>query len=178
MNPHGCYLWTFDPAEFLDSSRQRYLYYGSYFGGTLVQPLANDGIHTSDGAIQIGHWDRYEATYVVRHDVNGQPYYYNFSSAADCCRGPNTAYTVQVNRATSPTGTFVDQNGYPMLYPDSTRALTSLGSDPAANNRGHQGGGYPTLKQNGNIWHGVGHNALIRPHAGRRDHLHASAVPE
>jgi arabinan endo-1,5-alpha-L-arabinosidase len=160
-NPLGCYVWTFDPAEFLDSTGQRYLYYGSYFGGTLVQPLSPDGIHTSGPAVQIGHWDRYEGTYVVRHDVNGQPYYYNFSSAANCCQGPNTAYSVEVNRATSPTGTFVDQNGYPMLYPGSTPALTALGNDPPADNLGHQGGGYPTLKQNGNKWHGVGHNALI-----------------
>ena len=41
-------------------------------------------------AIQIGHWDRYEGTYIVRHDLNGQPYYYNFSSTGNCCSGPNT----------------------------------------------------------------------------------------
>lgn len=42
----GCYYWTFDPAEFTDQDGQKYLYYGSYFGGTLVQKLAPDGLHT------------------------------------------------------------------------------------------------------------------------------------
>lgn len=56
----NCYYWTFDPAEFTDQSGQKYLYYGSYFGGTLVQPLAPDGLHTASPATQIGHWDRYE----------------------------------------------------------------------------------------------------------------------
>lgn len=158
----NCYYWTFDPAEFTDQNGQKYMYYGSYFGGTLVQKLTPDGLHTSGGAIQIGHWDRYEGTYVIRHDVNGQRYYYNFSSAANCCSGPNTGYSVEVNRATSPTGTFVDQNGFPMLHPGSVPAPTTRPvDDPAGDNIGAQGGGYPTLKQNGNKWHGTGHNALI-----------------
>ncbi|MBV9280309.1 MAG: family 43 glycosylhydrolase, partial [Chloroflexi bacterium] len=159
----GCYYWTFDPAEFTDDTGQKYLYFGSFFGGTLVQKLMPDGLHrTSDPAIQIGHWDRYEGTYVIRHDVNGQRYYYNFSAAANCCSGPNTGYSVEVNRATSPTGTFVDQNGFPMLYPGSLPAPTTRPvDDPAGDNVGGQGGGYPTLKQNGNKWQGTGHNALI-----------------
>ncbi len=33
--------------------------------------------------------------------------------------------------------------------------------DPAGDNVGAQGGGYPTLKQNGNKWYGVGHNAIV-----------------
>jgi arabinan endo-1,5-alpha-L-arabinosidase len=165
----GCYYWTFDPAEFTDQNGQRYLYYGSYFGGTLTQPLADNGLQTAGAAVQIGHWDRYEGTYVIRHDVNGQRYYVNFSSASDCCRGPNTAYSVETNRATSPTGTFIDQNGYPMLYPGSTPAPTSRPvDDPAGDNFGHQGGGYPTLKQNGNKWHGTGHNAVITDLAGHQ----------
>ena len=49
---------------------------------------------------------------MVRHDVDGHPFYYNFSSTANCCQGPNTGYSVIVNRSTSPTGTFVDQNSF------------------------------------------------------------------
>lgn len=99
---------------------------------------------------------------MVRHDVNGQRYYYDFSSGANCCQGPNTAYSVTVNRSTSPMGPFVDQNGFPMLQPGPTPAPTTRPSyDPGGDNKGAQGGGYPTLKQNGNTWHGVGHNALI-----------------
>ncbi len=164
----NCYHWTFDPAEFTDKDGQKYLYYGSYFGGTLVQKMANDGLHVEGPAIQIGHWDRYEATYIVRHDVNGQPYYYNFSSSANCCNGPNTAYSVIVNRSKSPLGPFVDQNGFPMERPESQPAPTKRPSyDPAGDNIGAQGGGYPTLKQNGNKWHGVGHNAIITDLSGQ-----------
>jgi arabinan endo-1,5-alpha-L-arabinosidase len=165
----GCYYWTFDPAEFTDHTGQKYIYYGSYFGGTLVQPLAADGLHTSGPATQIGHWDRYEGTYVIARQFNGQTYYYNFSSAANCCAGPNTGYSVAVNRATSPTGTFFDQNGFPMLQPGSVPAPTSRPSyDPGGDNKGAQGGGYPTLKQNGNRWHGTGHNAIIADLSGHQ----------
>lgn len=160
----NCYYWTFDPAEFTDQDGQKYLYYGSYFGGTLAQRLTADGLHLAGSAIQISHWDRYEGTYVVRHGG----YYYNFSSTADCCRGPNTAYSVEVNRATSPLGPFIDQNGFPMQIPGNALAPTTRPvDDPAGDNIGAQGGGYPTLKQNGNIWHGVGHNALITDLSGQ-----------
>jgi len=164
----NCYHWTFDPAQFTDKDGQKYLYYGSYFGGTLIQKMANDGLHMQGPAIQIGHWDRYEATYIVRHDVHGQPYYYNFSSSANCCNGPNTPYSVIVSRAKSPMGPFVDQNGFPMERPISQPAPTKRPSDdPAGDNVGAQGGGYPTLKQNGNKWHGVGHNAIITDLSGQ-----------
>ncbi len=164
----NCYHWTFDPAQFTDKDGQKYLYYGSYFGGTIIQKMANDGLHMQGPAVQIGHWDRYEATYIVRHDVHGQPYYYNFSSTANCCDGPNTAYSVIVSRATSPMGPFVDQNGFPMERPASQPVPTTRPShDPAGDNVGAQGGGYPTLKQNGNQWHGVGHNAIITDLSGQ-----------
>ena len=166
-DPH-CYYATIDPAEFTDQDGQKYMYYGSYFGGTLVQKMTEDGLHVAEPAIQIGHWDRYEGTYIIRHDVNGKPYYYNFSSSANCCGGPNTAYSVVVNRATSPLGPFVDQNGFPMERPSPQAAPTQRPSDdPAGDNVGAQGGGYPTLKQNGNQWQGVGHNAIITDLSGQ-----------
>jgi len=168
----GCHFPTIDPAEFTDQDGQKYLYYGTYFGGTVAQRLTADGMQVTGPAYQIGHWDRYEGTYVVRHDVNGKAYYYNFSSAADCCRGPNTGYSVEVSRATSPLGPFYDQNGIPMDLPaaDGTTAQVPAprrAPDPASANIGGQGGGYPTLKQNGNKWQGVGHNALITDLSGR-----------
>jgi len=167
-----CHPATIDPAEFTDQDGQKYLYYGSFFGGTMVQRLTADGMQVTGPAYEIGHWDRYEGTYVVRHDVNGKAYYYNFSSAADCCRGPNTGYSVEVSRATSPLGPFYDQNGYPMQQPGpdgmEPQAPTARPApDPGLANIGAQGGGYPTLKQNGNKWQGVGHNALITDLSGR-----------
>ncbi len=160
QNSDGRYFDTIDPAEFTDQDGQKYLYWGSYFGGTLVQKLLPNGLKLDPKStpVQIGHWDRYEGTYVERHDVNGHAYYYNFSSTANCCAGPATAYSVVVSRATSPMGPFVDQNSYPMLRP---------GTAPN-DNQGAEGGGYPTLKQTGNSWHGVGHNALITDLSGHQ----------
>jgi len=167
-----CHPATIDPAEFTDQDGQKYMYFGSYFGGTIVQRLTADGLHVTGPEREIGHWDRYEGTYVVRHDVDGKAYYYNFSSAANCCAGPNTAYSVEVSRATSPLGPFYDQNGYPMQQPgpDGASPLAPVARpapDPGLANTGAQGGGYPTLKQNGNRWQGVGHNALIADLSGR-----------
>ncbi|GLV53406.1 hypothetical protein KDH_02600 [Dictyobacter sp. S3.2.2.5] len=164
----NCYYWTIDPAVFTDHDGQRYIYYGSYYGGTLVQKLASDGLQVTGPAYQVGHWDRYEGTYVIRHDVNGKAYYYNFSSSANCCNGPESPYSVVVSRATSPLGPFVDQNGFPMVTPTGQPVPTQRPStDPAGVNSGAQGGGYPTLKQNGNKWRGVGHNAIITDLAGQ-----------
>ncbi|GHO88388.1 hypothetical protein KSZ_63940 [Dictyobacter formicarum] len=164
----NCYYWTIDPAVFTDHDGQRYMYYGSFFGGTVVQKLASDGLQVTGSVYQVGHWDHYEGTYIIRHDVNGKAYYYNFSSAANCCVGPETAYSVEVSRATSPLGPFVDQNGYPMETPSGQPVPTQRPStDPAGVNSGAQGGGYPTLKQNGNKWRGIGHNAIITDLAGQ-----------
>lgn len=164
----NCYYATIDPAVFTDHDGQRYMYYGSFFGGTVVQKLSADALHVTGSTYQIGHWDHYEGTYVVRHDVNGKAYYYNFSSAANCCNGPETAYSVEVSRATSPLGPFVDQNGFPMVTPSAQPVPTQRPSDdPAGDNVGAQGGGYPTLKPNGNKWRGVGHNALITDLSGQ-----------
>ncbi len=163
-----CYYWTIDPAAFTDHDGQHYLYYGSFYGGTVVQKLSTDGLHVTGSIYQIGHWDHYEGTYVIRHDVNGKAYYYNFSSAANCCNGPETAYSVEVSRATSPLGPFLDQNGFPMVTTTGQPVPTQRPSDdPAGDNVGAQGGGYPTLKPNGNKWRGVGHNAIITDLAGQ-----------
>ena len=164
----NCYYWTIDPAVFTDHDGQRYMYYGSFFGGTLVQKLAPDGLQVTGASYQVGHWDRYEGTYVIRHDVNGKAYYYNFSSTANCCNGPESPYSVIVSRATSPLGPFIDQNGYPMETPSTQPVPTQRPStDPAGVNNGAQGGGYPTLKQNGNKWRGIGHNAIITDLSGQ-----------
>ena len=163
----NCYYWTFDPAVFTDQDGQQYIYYGSFYGGTLVQKLAPDALHVTGSAYQVGHWDHYEGTYIMRHDVNGKTYYYDFSSASNCCTGPNTGYSVEVSRATSPLGPFVDQNNYPMVTPSSQPIPQRPADDPAGDNVGAQGGGFPTLKQNGNKWVGVGHNAVVTDISGQ-----------
>jgi arabinan endo-1,5-alpha-L-arabinosidase len=137
--------WVFDSSVVQDPlTGQRYIYYGSYFGGISVRELSEDGL-TSDPAtqVEVAIGNRYEGAYVVYKDG----YYYLFVSATDCCRGPLTGYSVFVGRSTSPTGPFVDREGNSFL------------AGPV--------GGTPVLTMNGNRWVGPGHNAVFQDAAGQ-----------
>jgi arabinan endo-1,5-alpha-L-arabinosidase len=135
----GCnFLWTFDP-DVLTAGNQRYIYYGSYYGGIQVRELSDDGFTTNAGtAEQVAIPNRYEGAEVVLHD----DYYYLFASAGNCCNGPVTGYSVFVGRATDPTGPFEDRQGISLLD--------------------GRVGGTPVIVQNGNRWVGTGHNTVIQ----------------
>jgi beta-xylosidase len=105
--PFGGFLATLDPAELTDAQGRRWLYYGSYFGGVFVVPLTADGLTTAGAPTQVTIDNRYEGAYVVRR--NG--WYYLFASAANCCAGPTTGYSVFAGRSRTPTGPFVDRGG-------------------------------------------------------------------
>jgi arabinan endo-1,5-alpha-L-arabinosidase len=141
--PGGGFLWTFDPAGLTDANGQRWLYYGSYFGGIFTVPLSADGLHAAGTPTRVTIDNRYEGAYVVRHDG----WYYLFGSAANCCAGPTTGYSVFAGRATSPTGPFVDRDGVSLL---TSRV-----------------GGTPVVQPNGNRWIGTGHNAVVTDTRGR-----------
>lgn len=130
--------WTFDASIIADDSGQRWIYFGSYFGGVSVRRLSADGL-TSDPASQVNVAipNRYEGTFVIRRGE----FYYLFASATDCCRGPLTGYSVFVGRSTSPTGPFVDKEGISLLE--------------------GRVGGTPVISMNGNRWVGLGHNAVF-----------------
>ena len=135
--------WTFDPAIIADDAGQRYIYYGSYFGGISVRKLSADGLHTDPATqVQIAIPNRYEGAFVIRRGG----YYYLFGSATNCCNGPLTGYSVFVGRADNPLGPFVDAEGVSLL----------------------QGrvGGTLVLSMNGNRWVGPGHNAVVTDLAG------------
>ena len=87
--------------------------------------------------------NRYEGSYVVRHDG----WYYLMGSAANCCAGPTTGYSVFAGRSRSPLGPFVDADGISLL--DS------------------RVGGTTVLTQNGNRWIGAGHHAIATDAAGQ-----------
>jgi arabinan endo-1,5-alpha-L-arabinosidase len=139
----GGYYWTFDPNEIQAPSGQRYLYFGSFYGGTFVVKLTADGLHadTSMSPVQVGISGRFEGTYVLYRDG----YYYMFASSGNCCAGPNTGYTTFVGRSASPLGPFVDQLGIPMS----------------------QGGGLLVLAPNGNHWMGTGGVSIVQDAAGQ-----------
>ena len=137
------FFWTFDPSAFTDTDGTRYLYYGSYYGGQWVTQLSPDGKRAVGEATQISIGDRYEGAYVIRKG----DYYYLFSSAANCCAGPTTGYSVYAGRATSPRGPFVDKEGTSFL--------------------GSRVGGTIVVSMNGNRWVGTGHNAVISDLSGQ-----------
>ncbi len=137
------YLWTIDPAGFTDVHGQHYLYFGSYFGGLWVTRMSNDGLTPTGPATQVAIDNRYEGSYVVRHGN----WYYLMGSAANCCAGPTTGYSVFAGRSKSPLGPFIDADGISLLA--------------------SKVGGTVLLTQNGNRWIGAGHHAIATDNAGR-----------
>jgi arabinan endo-1,5-alpha-L-arabinosidase len=141
----GCnFFWTFDPAALEDELGNKYIFFGSYYGGVFGRRLSPDGL-VSDPAtqVQIAIANRYEGTYIVRHEG----FYYFFGSATDCCRGPLTGYSVFTGRSATPLGTYVDRSGVPL-------------TDGRV-------GGSVVISMNGNRWVGPGHNAVITDEAGQ-----------
>ncbi len=137
----GSRRWVIDP-DVIEVGGQKYIYFGSYFGGLSVRTLSADGL-TSDPASEqlIALADRFEGANIFQH--NG--FFYLFASATDCCRGPLTGYTVLVGRATGPLGPFVDRDGASFLD--------------------GQIGGTPVIAQNGNRWVGPGHSTIFTDYA-------------
>ncbi|GAA4549779.1 family 43 glycosylhydrolase [Amycolatopsis samaneae] len=148
----GGFEWTYDPAMLTDAGGRRWLYFGSYVGGLHVVPLSADGLRVTGDPVRIAAADRYEASYVVRHEG----WYFLFASAANCCAGPATGYSVFAGRSASPTGPFLDRAGRSLL--DS------------------RVGGTPVVQPNGNRWAGTGHNAVVTDAAGQ-DWLLYHAIP-
>jgi beta-xylosidase len=134
---------TIDPAEFTDSDGQRYLYYGSYYGGVWATKLSADGLRATGVPTMVGIDNRYEGAYVVKHGS----YYWLFASSSNCCAGPTSGYAVYAGRSTGPLGPFVDQRGVPM---NTSRV-----------------GGTLVVAPNGNKWIGTGHAAITTDLAGQ-----------
>ncbi len=134
---------TFDPSV-IEVDGQKYIYYGSYFGGISARRLSADGF-TSDPAsqTQITIANRYEGAFIVRHGG----FYYLVASATDCCRGPLTGYSVFVGRSANPLGPYVDKEGVSLLA--------------------GRVGGTPVISMNGNRWVGPGHNAVFTDFGGQ-----------
>ncbi len=150
----GSRRWVFDP-DVIQVGDQRYIYYGSYFGGVSVRELSDDGL-MSDPASQtnVAVANKYEGAEVVFRDG----YYYLFVSATDCCRGPLTGYSVFVGRSSSPTGPFLDRDGVDLNEDEGPSE-----ADPTDG----RVGGTPVITMNGNRWVGPGHNTVFQDFDGQ-----------
>ncbi len=150
----GCnFFWTIDP-EIKTVAGQRYIFWGSYYGGVFVRELDQDGFETDEASqIRISTGNKYEGPEVIRR--NG--YWYMFLSATNCCNGPLTGYSVYAGRSENITGPYVDRDGVSLTDDDTNDADATDGRI----------GGNPVLTMNGNRWVGTGHNSVFKDFSGR-----------
>ena len=148
-NGPGCnFFWTYDPdvitAQDAAHAGQKFIYYGSYYGGVQVRELTPDGLTSNPAtATQVAIPNRYEGSEVIYR--NG--FYYYLGSATNCCNGPLTGYSVFAGRSTSPTGPFLDRDGVSLLD--------------------GRVGGSVFLTMNGNRWVGPGHQTTFKDFDGQ-----------
>ena len=134
----GSKRWVYDPTVIEDKG-QKYILYGSYFGGVSGRKLSADGLHSDPASqVQVTIANRYEGSFVMKHDG----YFYLFASATNCCNGPLTGYSVFAGRSTNPLGPYTDKQGVSLLA--------------------GRVGGTPVISMNGNRWVGTGHNAVFQ----------------
>ncbi len=133
-----------DPDVVQDENGQLYVSFGSFFGGIAIQKLSADGF-TADRSseVQIAVDNLFEGGAFFKRDG----WYYLFVSSNGCCNGPLSGYSVNVGRARSPLGPFLDRDGV---------ALTAS-----------TGGGEKVIAANGNRWIGPGGNVIFKDASGQ-----------
>ena len=133
-----------DPSVIKDDSGQRYISYGSFFGGISVRKLSKDGLTSDPSSEKLIGIDNFgEGGVFWKHGG----YYYLFFSTKGCCNGPLSGYSVEVGRSLSPMGPFVDKNGVD---------LTNFAP-----------GGSVVIAANGNRWVGPGGNVVFTDDSGQ-----------
>lgn len=152
--PPGCdFFATIDP-EVRTVNGQRYIFFGSYFGGVFARELDHEGLESDAAAsTRITPGNKYEGPEIIRHDG----YFYLFVSATDCCRQALTGYSVFAGRSRDIVGPYRDRDGVSLLEFDT------IDKDPFDGRIG----GTPVLSMNGNRWVGPGHNTVFRDFSGR-----------
>lgn len=146
----GSNRWAFGP-DVVQDGNDRYVFYGSYFGGISARRLAADGL-SSDPAteVQIAIDNKYEEPRLVRHGS----FWYLLVSATNCCNGPLTGYSVFAGRSANVLGPYVDRTGASLLAGRT--------------------GGTPVLSMNGNRWVGAGALTTLTDFAGQDWALYAA----
>jgi arabinan endo-1,5-alpha-L-arabinosidase len=142
-----------DPAHFVDRDGQRWLAFGSFWGGLKLmkvdadtgKPFAEPRLITLAARLEPeGGPDPIEAAFLIER--NG--WYYLFASYDFCCKGAQSNYYTACGRARRMTGPFVGRDG---------RRMTD-------------GAGVVVLKANnqeeGGRWRGPGHCAVLRDRDG------------
>ncbi|MDE1149748.1 MAG: arabinan endo-1,5-alpha-L-arabinosidase [Azospirillaceae bacterium] len=140
-----------DPAHFVDREGNRWLVFGSFWGGIKMialdratgRPKADRKVYSLIHRPAPEHApDAVEAPFMIERDG----WYYLFASFDYCCKGENSSYYVVVGRSRKVTGPYVGRDGKSMMD------------------------GYGTQLIHGDSrWRGPGHEAVLRD--GDRDYL-------
>jgi len=149
-----------DPAHFVDRGGQRWLAFGSFWGGLkLMKVDADTGKPAGEPKLITlaarpepeGAPDPIEAAFLIERDG----WYYLFASYDFCCKGAQSNYYTACGRSRRMTGPFVGRDG---------RRMTD-------------GAGVVVLKANnqeeGGRWRGPGHCAVLRDRSGDYIAYHA-----
>lgn len=101
-----------DPGLLLDRTGRLWLVYGSYFGFIRIvelDPKTGKRLDPKTKAVDIAI--NCEAAILIRQD----DWYYLLATHGSCCQGANSNYNIRVGRAKSPTGPFLDHDGFDMM---------------------------------------------------------------
>ncbi|WP_257458463.1 family 43 glycosylhydrolase [Archangium lipolyticum] len=140
----GSQRWVYDPEVLVEPNGDKYIYYGSYYGGISVRKLSADGASSDPySQVEVTVANRYEGASIIKRGE----YYYLLGSSGDCCNGAVTGYNIFAGRSKSPLGPFVDREGVRLTY--------------------NRVGGTPVLGLNGNRWVGTGHNGVLTDFGGQ-----------
>ena len=118
-----------DPAPFVDASGTRWLVFGSWFDGTHLLRLKQDGTVDSSYTptrIAFRYWGE-EGPFIYPWVVNGTQYYYYFAPINACCSA-NSTYRIIYGRANSPEGPYYDRAGNKLTDQGGTILLSTHGS--------------------------------------------------
>lgn len=129
---------SIDPFYYEEDST-KYLFWGS-FHGIYGITLSDDGLALEGEKFQIVG-DRFEGAYIMKRDDT----YYFFGSSGSCCDGPLTTYQVEVGRADSLRGPYVNADGRDLMTAPGEIVVTE-----------------------GKYFAGPGHNTMAIDDAGQR----------
>ena len=114
---------SIDPTVFTDAQGKMWMAFGSHLSGIWMIELDPTTGKRLDANIKnvagTSPWCEHEAATVLQN----AGYYYLFYNKGICCAGVTSTYYVQMGRATSPTGPFLDKNGVDLLQGGGTDFL-------------------------------------------------------
>ena len=120
---NGTAYGSIDPAIFTDAAGRLWMSFGSHLTGIWnieLDPATGKRLNiTATNVAGSGPASEHEAPYMMQRDG----YYYLLYNRGTCCAGTNSTYYVQMGRATSPNGPFVDRNGVALLSGGGTNFL-------------------------------------------------------